>query len=92
MLACEEIGRAYLYYAETRRRETVDLSVSLRKAVLDMFTEMHEYYQRRYTPRVKQTKSCNACSLKDACLPRMPQQSQSVSAYLENHLAELESV
>ena len=33
--------------------------------------EMHKYYERRYTPKVKYTKACGACSLKDICLPRL---------------------
>jgi CRISPR-associated exonuclease Cas4 len=90
MLVCEVIETAYLYYGEIRRRETVGLSASLRESVFDMFAEMHEYYRRRHTPRVKQTKSCNACSLKDECLPRMTQQNKSVSSYLKDHLTELE--
>ena len=29
------------------------------------FAEMHKYYEQRYTPKVKTSKKCNACSLKD---------------------------
>ncbi len=30
---------------------------------------MHKYYEQCYTPKVKISKKCNACSLKDICLP-----------------------
>ena len=32
---------------------------------------MHQLYQRGHTPKVKPTKACNACSLKELCLPRL---------------------
>jgi CRISPR-associated exonuclease Cas4 len=92
MLVCEKVETAYLYYGETRRRETVNLTSVLRESVSGMFAEMHECYRRRHTPRVRQTKSCNACSLKDECLPRMPRQDKSVSSYLKGCLTELEGV
>jgi CRISPR-associated exonuclease Cas4 len=81
MLLCPTIATAYLYYGETRRREAVELTEELRESVRESFAEMHKYYERRYTPRVKMTKSCNACSIKDVCIPRLPK-SGSVSEYI----------
>ena len=88
MLMCEEIKTAYLSYGETRRRETVALTPKLRDSVQSMFAEMHDYYRRGYTPQVKQSKSCNACSLKDICLPKLPRGEYSVEDYLQKHLFE----
>ncbi|MEG0391929.1 MAG: CRISPR-associated protein Cas4 [Anaerovoracaceae bacterium] len=68
MLGCE-ISEGYLYYGETKRRMQVDISEIYREKVRLLFDEMHEIYRRGYTPKVKRTKSCNACSLKDLCLP-----------------------
>ena len=48
---------------------------------------MHELYRRGYTPKVKPTKSCNACSMKDLCLPRL-MKTRSVSAYLREAMEE----
>ena len=47
--------------------------------------EMHQYYERGYTPKVKATKSCNACSLKDLCLPRLTK-TRKVSEYIKKAL------
>lgn len=33
--------------------------------------EMHDYYRRGYTPKVKPSKACNACSLKEVCMPKL---------------------
>ena len=81
MLLCIPIETAYLYYGETRRREAVALTPELREEVSAMYKEMRGYADRGYTPRGKYSKSCNACSLKDICLPKMPK-SDSVRAYI----------
>lgn len=88
MLCCH-IPAGYLYYGETRHRECVMIDEELRKKVRDTFQEMHQYYERRYTPKVKWSKSCNACSLKDICLPAMGKQ-KSVSAYIQKKMTEEE--
>lgn len=80
MLCCE-IPTGYLYYGETRHRIEVDISEELRQRVKDTFQEMHLYYERGYTPRAKRTKSCNACSIKDLCLP-MLEKGKDVGSYI----------
>jgi CRISPR-associated exonuclease Cas4 len=87
MLACRKIELGYLYYGETRKREPVALDDDLRASVSAMFKEMHGYFERRHTPRVKPTKSCSACSLKDMCLPRLPSAERSVSIYISESLS-----
>lgn len=84
MLCCE-IPQAYLYYGETRRRQTVALDSALRKRTGDLIAEMHELFRRQYTPKVKRTKACNACSLKDICLPVL-EKKRSAAAYLTEAL------
>ena len=81
------IQEGAIFYGETRKRERVEFSDALRKEVKDMFQEMHEYYKRNYTPKVKQSKACNACSLKDICLPRL-EQTTSVKNYIKQMLEE----
>jgi CRISPR-associated exonuclease Cas4 len=34
-----------------------------------MIAEMHDLYKKQYTPKVRRRKACNACSLKNICLP-----------------------
>lgn len=68
MLCCE-IKTAYLFYNETRRRTRVDITEDLRQRTEKTLKEMHELFSRRYTPKVRRNKACNACSLKNICLP-----------------------
>lgn len=70
MLCCE-VPEGALYYGQTRRRETVKLTRELRQEVRSCLLEMHALYQKGHTPKVKPTKACNACSLKELCLPRL---------------------
>lgn len=84
MLCCR-IPSGALFYGETRHRLAVDFTEELRKVVYTALTEMHELFQRGYTPRVKPSKGCNACSLKELCLPTLLKH-RSVRKYLEESL------
>jgi len=87
MLVCSTIPTAYLFYGETRRREAVELSKELRATVCETIAEMRGYYDRLHTPRVKPTKACTSCSLKDICLPKLPLEGR-VASYIKTTLAE----
>ena len=84
MLCCE-ISYGYLYYGETRHRLKVQFDSSLKERTRKIITEMHQLYQSRHTPKVKRTKSCNACSLKHICLPELDK-TPKASAYLQKIL------
>lgn len=68
MLCCE-IPSGYLFYGETRRRFIVEFTEDLRTRTRSAIEEMHKLYRSGYTPKAKRTRSCNACSLKNICLP-----------------------
>ena len=80
-----EIPQAYLFYGETRRRECVETTEALREECRRLLQEMHQLYTRGYTPKVKKTKRCEACSLKEICLPKL-EKSRNVAQYISGHL------
>lgn len=84
---CADVPEGAIFYGETRRRETVEITEPLRQEVRKMFQEMHQYYDRNYTPRVRYSKSCNACSLKEICLPKLGK-TGSVEAYISQAFKE----
>ena len=86
MLCCE-IPEGALYYGEIRRREVVSFTPELREEVRGMLREMHELYRRGHTPKVRPTKSCNACSLKELCLPKLMGR-RTVQSYLKERMEE----
>lgn len=81
MLCCS-IPEGALFYGETRRRTKVLFTEELREKVRLTTEEMHQMFRRGYTPKVKPTKSCNACSLKELCLPVLMRKKK-VSEYLK---------
>ena len=86
MLVCR-IETGYLYYGETRRRQEVRIDEELRQKVVASFERMHQLYEKNYTPKVKVTKACKACSLAELCLPKLNKKI-SVADYLERNLEE----
>ena len=87
MLCCD-IPEGALYYGETRRREPVYFTEELRSQVHQLTAQMYELYHKGHTPKVKPTKSCNACSLKELCLPKLIKK-RSVSSYLQTAMEDL---
>jgi CRISPR-associated exonuclease Cas4 len=73
----------YLFYGEPRRRVEVQLQDELREKVKDICSEMHMYFEKGYTPRVKTTKACQSCSLADVCLPVLQDKVLSASKYIQ---------
>ena len=62
----------------------------MREKVRKIFAEMHKYYEQRYTPKVKTSTKCNACSLKDICIPVLNKK-KSVSEYIDRTIANEEN-
>lgn len=84
MLCCA-IPEGALYYGEIRRREAVAFTRELRDQVRSYLEEMHQLYKKAYTPKVRPSKSCNACSMKELCLPEL-MKNRSVSDYLKKSM------
>jgi CRISPR-associated exonuclease Cas4 len=83
-----DIPQGYLYYGQTRHRAPVALTPELRVLVRAMAEEMHAYFARGYTPRVKPFKGCRSCSLADVCLPVLQEKVIPASKYIERQLQE----
>ena len=84
-----EIAEGAIFYGEIRRRETVMITENLRIEVRQIFQEMHQYFNRRYTPKVKVSKACSSCSLKELCMPKLAR-GGTVKHYLDQMLEETE--
>jgi CRISPR-associated exonuclease Cas4 len=87
MCCCIDTGM--MYYGEIRRRISVNIDDKLRTRVKECCQEMHELYEREYTPKVKPSKKCNACSIKNLCLPKLMRK-KSASEYILSYIEEEE--
>ena len=85
MLCCT-IEEGYLYYGETHHRLSVLIDEELRSHTRTIAEDMHNLYRKGYVPKVKRTMSCNACSLKNICLPGL--MTKTASFYIKSRLAE----
>lgn len=88
MLLCT-ISEGFLYYGEPKRRTKVVLDEETREEVIRICREMHELYDKRYTPKVRATKACKACSLKELCLPKLCKNPSALD-YMRKTIAEIE--
>ena len=75
------------FYFETRRRQQVIFTEDLRNRLISIIEEMNNFYNRKYTPKVRKSNKCRACSLKDLCLPELDG-TMSVSEYMVKRLSE----
>ncbi len=84
MLCCK-IPEGALFYGETRRRQCIGFTPELRKRVSELTAEMHLLYKRGSTPMCKPRKACNACSLKELCIPNLSKK-KSVAEYMRKSI------
>ncbi|MEW5871261.1 MAG: CRISPR-associated protein Cas4 [Chloroflexota bacterium] len=77
-----------LYYGRTRQRVGIEFTSELREIVRKAAAEMHAYFERGYTPRVKPSRACRSCSLADACLPMLQEKLPAASKYIQEQVEE----
>lgn len=66
-MLCTYIHKGAIYYGAIKHRKEVDFTPELRLEVEKMISEMRQYMDRSYTPKVKRNKSCANCSMIDYC-------------------------
>lgn len=86
MMLCE-INVGYMFYHEIKHRVEVPITMSHKKKVKSIVTEMYSYFQRKYTPKVKTGSFCKNCSLQNICLPKLMTK-RSVKSYIEGKIRE----
>lgn len=85
---CTKVEEINIFYGKTRRRLKVPFDDEIRQRLIAVVDEMHRLYERRYTPKVKKSKKCNACSLAGICLPRLTRV-ESVRDYLKRNTEDI---
>ncbi|MGF6376765.1 CRISPR-associated exonuclease Cas4 [Clostridiales Family XIII bacterium PM5-7] len=81
------ITKGFLFYGENKRRTGVHFDESLRVQVKSLCREMHDLHRKGYTPKVKTSNKCRACSLKNLCLPKL-NKNLNVEKYISGKLQE----
>ncbi len=79
-----------LFYGLTRRRVDVVFDAELRKLTADSARRLHELIASRETPpAVYEERKCDACSLKELCLPQAMRFQKGVGAWFERQMNDL---
>jgi len=81
------IDEAFLYYAETNRRESVSIDAELRNQTQQCADEMHKVFKSGVIPKAEKKRGCLNCSLFDVCIPEMESRPK-VNHYLKKYLYE----
>lgn len=82
---CCHIDKGAIFYHEVNHREVIEFTDTLRCQLRTMVKEMHVYYKNKRTPKVSAGKFCNACSLKDICIPQL-NKDQNVHNYIKRFI------
>lgn len=79
------VDRGRIFYHEIRRSREIDITDELRERAAAMLSEMHDYFDRGHTPRVKPSRKCRSCSLKGECMPALLK-NKSARKYIIEHM------
>lgn len=85
---CCHVRAGAIFYGQNRRRLEVTFTEELRDAVQKSANEMHDLYRKGHTPGAHRKKCCDSCSLKEQCMPELPEV-ESVALYLQ-HMKEMD--
>lgn len=77
-----EIPHGFLYCGETRHREMISFTTTLRQRVEELCEQMHFLFEEERTPLPEYKSHCKLCSLIDVCLPKSFAKPRSVNQYL----------
>lgn len=72
-----------LFYGKPRRRLNVVFDESLRQKTKDAAQALHEFINRRTTPKPVYIPKCDSCSFVGVCLPQVIGKQASVKKYIE---------
>lgn len=86
-IALEEMFRlsidsGFLFYGETKHRQSIQFDKELRQHTFELATKMHQLFEEGITPKAQRGKRCSQCSLIEYCQPKWTLRHRSVENYL----------
>lgn len=86
------IPEGRIFYGQTRRRTDVIFDAELRALTADASRRLRELIASRVTPpAIYEERKCEACSLKELCMPLAMRFQKGAGAWFERQMAELKS-
>lgn len=76
------VTQGFLFYGQTKRREAVVITTSLRQRTRDLAAAMHWLFAEGTTPKARKGKHCSLCSLIELCQPALTAGRRPVASYI----------
>ncbi|WP_425059684.1 hypothetical protein SCACP_02810 [Sporomusa carbonis] len=76
------IPSAFIFYGETKHRQTITIDERLRQYTTHLARRMHQLVQDGQTPKAQKGKRCSQCSLVEDCQPYWMLRHRPVEKYL----------
>ena len=86
------IEYSYLYYHRDNQKKRIEITPELRKEVVSLTSQMHEYYEQKVVPKAEYFKNCQLCSLVDICMPRLSKKNRNIDNYIFHALKSEDSL
>ena len=86
------IEYSYLYYHRVNQKKRIEITPELRKEVVSLTSQMHEYYEQKVVPKAEYFKNCQLCSLVDICMPRLSKKNRNIDNYIFHALKSEDSL
>lgn len=85
MLSCK-IDYGFLFYKNTKQREKIEFTEDIRNKVISISNEILKYVISKEAPKVKVSKKCNNCTIKNLCLPKIL--NTNITSYIKENINE----
>ncbi len=77
-----QVTEGALFYGKRRRRTLVQFDRVLRQRTTDAIAELRDMIDHRRTPPAVKSPKCDACSLREICVPDATEQQRSASRFM----------
>lgn len=85
MLSCQ-INYGFLFYKNTKQRDKIEFTEDIRNKVIATSNEILKYVVSKEAPKVRVSKKCNNCTIKNLCLPKIL--NTNITSYIEENINE----
>lgn len=79
------IDKAYIYYKSTHRRMEYEIGIEERELLKNTLIEMRDYLEKEEIPDFEYSRKCEACSIKEICMPKVRTTKRKVNKYLKKY-------
>jgi len=88
----KEIFNGSIFYGKIRRRLNVIFNQSIREETENLIVKLRKFLDIKQTPKPIYNFKCDACSLRDWCMPKVMEKKKSINKYLSEVIGKDEKI